>query len=347
MAVLIDLPLSGPNGSTTFTDNTGRVWTRPATSGNNAQIQDNALLLDGNGDYLSTPGDSSLTFGPMQFRIEFDMKTTHDPSLGTMPVLDYGSNNSYGWLLGVRSSTAQLGLYSPAGGYVLSSLNAVNDGTWRHVVLEQNGGRVRFIIDGVTEPDAGAGSNAFTAQAASLLLGNSTSTAVPFYNGSIKNLKFSVPDPAQALAHRPVIRRSYVGWDNVVSTRGPAMMPVYEIPPAAVRRFKQVQVTRGVPPWWGMSGSTSQLPTYKIRGRVMQRDPETLEDTPVQNVRVALFFRRLHTLVDIQLSDANGYVQFDNLMPGVQAYYGIAIDSDNAPMQNSIIWDRLSSEPGP
>ena len=64
-------------------------------------------------------------------------------------------------------------------------------------------------------------------------------------------------------------------------------------------------------------------------------------------MRVALFFRRLHTLIDIQLSDANGYVQFDNLMPGVQAYYGIAFDSDGGLMQNSVIWDRLTPEPGP
>ena len=79
----------------------------------------------------------------------------------------------------------------------------------------------------------------------------------------------------------------------------------------------------------------------------MQRDPDgVLDDWPLANVRVALFFRRLHTLVDIQRSDANGYVVFRNLMPGNQAYYGIAIDNEDPPMQNSILWDRLTPEPG-
>lgn len=79
----------------------------------------------------------------------------------------------------------------------------------------------------------------------------------------------------------------------------------------------------------------------------MQRDPDgVLPDWPLANVRVALFFRRLHTLIDIQLSDSDGYVQFDNMMPGNQAYYAVAFDPDGAPMQNAVIWDRLSSEPG-
>ena len=64
-------------------------------------------------------------------------------------------------------------------------------------------------------------------------------------------------------------------------------------------------------------------------------------------ILVVLFFRRLHTLVDIQLSDVDGYVQFDNLMPGGQAYYAIAFDPEGAPLQNAVIWDRLSPEPGP
>jgi hypothetical protein len=79
----------------------------------------------------------------------------------------------------------------------------------------------------------------------------------------------------------------------------------------------------------------------------MQRDPDgVLPDYPLQYVRVALFYRRLHTLIDIQLSDADGYVRFDNLMPGSQAYYAVAFDPEGAPMQNAVIWDRLTPEPG-
>jgi hypothetical protein len=95
------------------------------------------------------------------------------------------------------------------------------------------------------------------------------------------------------------------------------------------------------PQWWGGDslGGSAPPPTYELRGRVLQ------EDEPIANVRVALFFRRLNLLIAMQRSDANGYVHFKNLMPGDQQYYAIALDPAGSPLQNSIIWDRLSSVP--
>ena len=101
-----------------------------------------------------------------------------------------------------------------------------------------------------------------------------------------------------------------------------------------------IRRTRGVPAWYGDSDSTTQLPTYEIRGQVQQ------EGEPLPNVRVVLFFRRLNMVVDIQRSDENGYVVFKNLMPAPQGYYGIALDPEGSPMQKSILWDRLTSVPG-
>lgn len=102
------------------------------------------------------------------------------------------------------------------------------------------------------------------------------------------------------------------------------------------------------PPWYGNlpPGTAVILPTYEIRGRVMQRDPVTEEDYALPLIRVALFFRRTNYVVDMQVSDEDGYVTFSNLMPGDQAYYGIAFDAEGAPMQNSVLWDRLTSVPG-
>lgn len=116
-----------------------------------------------------------------------------------------------------------------------------------------------------------------------------------------------------------------------------------------MRQSMHLYRTRSSPPqWWGTlpTGGETVLPTYEIRGRVMQRDPVTEEDTPVPLVRVALFYRRLNYVVDVQVSDDDGYVNFQNLMPGDQSYYGIAFDREGAPMQNSVLWDRLTSVPG-
>lgn len=104
---------------------------------------------------------------------------------------------------------------------------------------------------------------------------------------------------------------------------------------------------RQTPAWWGTlpPGQTPILPDYELRGRVMVRDPETLEDSPVANCRVALFFRRTNYVIDMDVSDDDGYVHFPNIMPGNQAYYAIAFDPEGSPMQNSIIWDRLTPVP--
>lgn len=101
------------------------------------------------------------------------------------------------------------------------------------------------------------------------------------------------------------------------------------------------------PAWWGSKSPNADLrnPTHEIRGRVMQRNPDTQVNTPLALARVALFYRRHHTFIAGALSDADGYVVFKNLMPENQAYYAIAFDPEGAPLQNAVIWDRLSSVP--
>lgn len=348
MATIVDLPLSGANGSTSFPDNTGRAWSRPAISGNNAQIQNNALFLDGNNDVISTPSTADLVFENRPFVLEFEMNTSMPISASTAVIFDFDGNYSGGWLLGLRSNSAKVGLYNTSDGYVVETTMALNDGAWHKIRMEVTGRTVKLVVDGIDNASGVGNANMFSRDASvgGLRIGQGASASAQLA-GSIRNVKITTTDPAPPLTHRPWFRRNYVGWDKVMAPRQVAMMPVRRHPDARIIVPRQFRLTRGVPPWWGSAGSTTQLPTYKIRGRVMIRDEVTGEDTPLPNIRVALFFRRLHTLIDIQLSDANGYVQFDNLMPGVQAYYGIAFDKDGTPLHNSVLWDRLSSEPGP
>lgn len=62
-STVIDLPFNGANGSTVFTDASGRVW----TGNGNAQLSTaqfmegtSSLTLDGAGDFLTTPDDANL-----------------------------------------------------------------------------------------------------------------------------------------------------------------------------------------------------------------------------------------------------------------------------------------------
>lgn len=337
MATLVDLPMSGPDGSTVFTDNTGRTWTAQG----NARISSNALLLQANGDNIRTPSAGLDTVYSAFSSVEFEVRTTSTATEQIMVDL-YSLGSGLRWQLTIYGG--KFHNYNSSNGRFLTGTTNVNDGNWHKLRMEVAGTSKKLYVDDVLE--ASGVSSSGEGSAPYLTLGTENSASAQFV-GSMRNLKITQPDPAQPLSHRPWLRKSYVGWDKVMAPRQVAVSPLYRHPEARVIIPRQFRLTRGVPPWWGSAGSTTQLPTYKIRGRVMIRDEVTGEDTPLPNIRVALFFRRLHTLIDIQLSDANGYVQFDNLMPGVQAYYGIAFDKDGTPLHNSVLWDRLSSEPGP
>lgn len=105
------------------------------------------------------------------------------------------------------------------------------------------------------------------------------------------------------------------------------------------KKTLSTKVTRLLPySWWGLlpEGSAQLLPNYKMEGHVLQ------ENVPLSNVRVALFFRRTNYLVDMKVTDSLGYFKFENLMYEPQGYYAIAFDPEGSPLQNSLIWDRLT-----
>lgn len=341
MAFLVDLPLSGPDGSTSLVDSTGRAWTAQG----NARLQSNALLLQAFGDNARTPGAGiEAVFSGRPASVQVDILTSN-PTTGYQIILDYfASGSGMRWQLVVYQG--KLGVYNSSNGTYIQGTSAINNGAWHTVKMERTGTVTRIFVDGVLEATFNSTTSG-DGNVPYLTIGTEGAPSTQFI-GSVRNLKIEIPDPAPPVTHSPWLRKSYVGWDKIMPVPGRIKTwTVFKHPEAQTMVGSYIRVMRGVPPWWGPSGATSQLPTYKMRGRVLIRDADTGDDTPMPNIRVALFFRRLHTLIDIQLSDANGYVQFDNLMPGVQAYYGIAIDSDGTPLHNSVLWDRLSSEPGP
>lgn len=340
MFYLANVPLSGPDGSTTITDLAGSSWVVDG----NAQIQSNALLLDGSGDFVRTSG-SGFAFSGGPFEIGIDVKTTQS---GERALVDLYSGASYTWQLGIRDGKIFWYVESGSnGGYPYIGTAAVNDGNWYSIKVKREGNTTSFYIDGVL--DGSITDSYVYVTATYLALGAQVTSRSTTYDlaGSLRNFYIAKPDLVDALT-RSYIKRNIIGWDRATTRSYIRRMAFYPVQPVETKMRSYVRITRGVPPWWGPSGSTTQLPTYKLRGRVMQRDPDgVLPDAPVQYARVVLFFRRLHTLVDIQLSDVDGYVQFDNLMPGGQAYYAIAFDPEGAPLQNAVIWDRLTPEPGP
>lgn len=101
------------------------------------------------------------------------------------------------------------------------------------------------------------------------------------------------------------------------------------------------------PPWFGGSGRGSvDLPqTYEIRGHVRQRtlvDDETV-DVPLANARVRLYYRPTGVLIGATRAAEDGSYVFPQLPNLAQAYFAIAFDPEGAPVQNAVVFDRLSS----
>lgn len=350
MALIFNLPMSGPDGSTTITDTTGNFsW----SVNGNAQIQSNALLLDGSDDYVSAPVDSRVKIGTISnFRIAFDMRMAAADKGGYRIILDQinTSISAWTWQVYTQDGVLAWSVYHPSYGGIQLYGGSIDvaDGNWHTVEIIRESGAVRIVLDGATIATGSDGRG--YAVTPIMGIGTRVYQRYPYdYKGSLRNISLEITEPVVSYGRvSAFVAKSLVGWDRARNRSVIRRSIFYSFPPMETKKAQTVKVTRGVPPWWGPSGSTTQLPTYKLRGRVMQRDPDgVLPDAPVQYARVVLFFRRLHTLVDIQLSDVDGYVQFDNLMPGGQAYYAIAFDPEGAPLQNAVIWDRLTPEPGP
>lgn len=163
----------GTNGSTTFTDSTGK---NTITANGNAQISTtqskfggSSMYFDGNGDYLSVPASTNFNFG------------TGDHTLEAWIWWD-GSYNALGRIIyatGGASSLDQFGIFSGSGlvwGMILTNIYPpINQ--WSHIAVSRQGTTVRFFINGVLGYTGTSGAS----------IGSSTATAYIGYRGADGN----------------------------------------------------------------------------------------------------------------------------------------------------------------
>lgn len=189
------LHLNGTDGSTTFTDESGRSW----TYGGNAQLDtadkkfDTAsLLLDGNGDYIKTT--TSLTnfyFGSGNFTIDFWTKLNQSkeqvfvgfkPSSGNcLGIGCDASNHLYGYIY-----------QSTTGYYLMSTLSLTADGNWHHVAFVRDGNTLRMFLDGTAASETTAVTGVTMNDPSSQIVIGSAQGADSYYvNGWMDEIRFS------------------------------------------------------------------------------------------------------------------------------------------------------------
>lgn len=145
------LHFDGADGSTTFTDQTGKTW----TAAGNAQI-DTAQsqfggasgLFDGAGDYISTPNHADWDFGSGDFTIECFVRR-NSAALGH--VVGKWSTSNRGWVIFIKADGNAQFSYSTTGSNFIDAVGTIPIplSTWVHVAAVRSGATVTVYVGGV------------------------------------------------------------------------------------------------------------------------------------------------------------------------------------------------------
>jgi hypothetical protein len=145
------LHFDGADSSTTMTDVTGKVW----TPFGNAQIDTaqskfggSSLLLDGTGDYMTTPSSADFAYGTGDFTWECWFRPLLI-SLDNRYILDHGAN---GGTFHILVASNRVAYYNPTTGINSELYNAgpiVSLNTWYHIAYCRQSGTTSCFIDGV------------------------------------------------------------------------------------------------------------------------------------------------------------------------------------------------------
>lgn len=151
------LHLDGADGSTSFPDVKGKVW----TPGGSAQVDTAQSKFGGaslglgtavgaGGGWLSTPSHADFAYGTGDFTWEAWVRRIGTASNNEY-VFDHGAN---GGVLFVTSGTTRLGYYNSSTGLSGQLYNPTNPAAvlgvnvWRHVAVARQAGTTRMFVDG-------------------------------------------------------------------------------------------------------------------------------------------------------------------------------------------------------
>lgn len=183
------LHFDGPNASTTFTDESGKVWTPSGAcqiSTTDPKVGPACGLFTGG--RISTPGSDTLAFGTGDFTIAFWFKTTQNVSSAGSPprviATASGANNAAGTLQVWRNDSGStygtvngITLADPVGSTdFISDVNvAINDGVWHHIQFCRQSGVAYAFLDGVLRTTRASTHNLTRAASDGVAIGAGTS----------------------------------------------------------------------------------------------------------------------------------------------------------------------------
>ncbi|WP_292237661.1 LamG-like jellyroll fold domain-containing protein [Mesorhizobium sp.] len=198
--VVLLLGFDGADGATSISDES--LSGHALTVFGNAQLDTgvappfgtSSLLLDGTGDYLTTPDSDDFNFGTGDFTIELFTRTAAASNNNYMLVHAGSSGNiSYSWRC---NASNQQDVFWSINGSTTFNLIGASGGvpltTWRHLCFERSGTKLRLYADGVMETSSTTiGANALFDSSAVLAIGMRSTSTTNGFNGNIKELRIT------------------------------------------------------------------------------------------------------------------------------------------------------------
>jgi hypothetical protein len=146
------LHMNGADGSTTFTDESGKTWTAAGDAQRDTAAKKFGTasgLFDGTGDYISTPDHDDWNLGSGNFTIDLWVFLNSVSGVQIPVGQRYDSNNR--WNLYFSFPSQGLGFYwKPTESYLFQgSSSGWEINTWYHVAVVRNGNEFKLYRDGI------------------------------------------------------------------------------------------------------------------------------------------------------------------------------------------------------
>jgi hypothetical protein len=147
------LHMDGSDASTTFTDESGKTWTRSG----NAQILTEQYkfggasgYFDGVGDYIDTPDHDDFTVGSF-FTVDFWAKRnggTGDEFIFGQAASDANAG-SRAYYMDLSTNYPRAIVYSSTTAYVATSSITITDSNWNHYAMVRDSATMYLFINGI------------------------------------------------------------------------------------------------------------------------------------------------------------------------------------------------------
>lgn len=193
------LHCDGTNGSTTFTDETGKT----VSANGNAQISTAqsefggaSAKFDGSGDYLSLESNADFSPGTGAFTVDFWIYLNSRTTFGTpfdMRVADSNDVNSFAVGISWANTTGRPYMYGAGQSNVYFAESVLSLNTWYHMAFVGNGGgdgsrNIKAYVNGTL---GGTLTGNYNLNKSTLKIGSNFNGSSGYINGYIDEFRFS------------------------------------------------------------------------------------------------------------------------------------------------------------